>query len=88
MGGRHIGVPVDDTQSEPDLRTWRQRSHQQLHLVDEVASLHLAPVHLLVRPPELTPLGVLDHVALGQVFDLAAGELDQNLTAALWAVTH
>lgn len=70
------------------LRTRSQRRHQQLHLVDKVASLHLAPVYLLVGPPELAPLGVLDHVALGQVFDLAARELYQNLAAALRAVTH
>lgn len=71
-----------------NLRTRSQRSHEELHLVDKVSSLHLAPVDLLVRPPEVAPLGVLDGVALRQLFGLAAGELDQDFAPALWAVTH
>lgn len=70
------------------LWTWGQRGHEELHLVHKVASLHLAPVHLLVRPSEVAPLGVLDHVAFGQLLGLAAGELDQNLAAALRPVAH
>lgn len=70
------------------LWTRSQRGHEELHLVDEVASLHLAPVHLLVWSSEVAPLGVLDHVAFGQLFGLAAGELDQNLAAALRPVAH
>jgi len=72
----------------PTLRTGRQRGHEELHLVDEVPSLHPAPVDLFARPPEVAPLGVLDDVALRQLFGLAAGELDQDFAPALWAVTH
>lgn len=70
------------------LRAGGEGGHEQLHLVDEVAPLHPAPVHLLGRPPELAPLGVLDDVALRQLFDLAARELDQDLAAALRSVAH
>lgn len=70
------------------LRTGSQCSHEELHLVDKVSSLHLAPVDLFARPSEVAPLGVLDDVALRQLFGLATGELDQNLAAALWAVPH
>lgn len=59
-----------------DLRTGSQCRHEELHLVDKVSSLHLAPVHLFVWPPEMAPLAVLDGVALRQLFGLAAGELD------------
>lgn len=62
--------------------------HQDLHLVDEVASLHLAPVDLSAGPPEVAPLGVLDEVVLGQLFAVAAGQLDEDPAAALWAVPH
>lgn len=70
------------------LRTGGERCHEQLHLIDKIASLHLAPVHLLVRAPKVAPLCVLDDVAFWQLFALTARELDQNLAAALWAVTH
>lgn len=70
------------------LRTGSQCSHEELHLVDKVSSLHLAPVDLFAWPSEVTPLGVLDDIALWQIFDLAAGELDQNFAPAFWAVTH
>lgn len=65
-----------------------ERGHEQLHLVHKVASLHLAPVHLLVGAPQVGPLGVLHHLALGLLLVLTAGELHQNLTAALRPVTH
>lgn len=70
------------------LRTRSQCRHQQLHLVHKVSSLHLAPVDLFARPSEVTPLALLDDVALRQLFGLTAGELDQNFAAALRAVTH
>lgn len=70
------------------LRTGSQSSHEELHLVDKVSSLHLAPVDLFAWPSEVAPLGLLDDVALRQLFGLAAGELDQNFAAALWTVTH
>lgn len=70
------------------LRTGSQCSHEELHLVDKVSSLHLAPVHFFARPSEVAPLGLLDDVALWQLFGLAAGELDQNFAPTLWAVTH
>lgn len=70
------------------LRTGSQRRHEELHLVDKVSALHLAPMDLFVRPSEVAPLGVLDDVALWQLFDLAARELHQNFAAALWAVTY
>ena len=72
----------------PPLGAGRERGHEKLHLVHKVPSLHLAPVHLLVGSPQVGPLGVLDHLALGLVLVLAARELDQYLTAALWTVTH
>lgn len=70
------------------LRTGSQRRHEELHLVDKVSALHLAPMDLFVRPSEVAPLGVLDDVALWQLFDLAARELHQNFAAALWAITY
>lgn len=70
------------------LRAGSECSHEELHLVDKVSSLHLAPVDLLAGPSEVAPLGVLDHVALWQLFSLTAGELDQNFTPALWAITY
>lgn len=70
------------------LRTGSQCSHEQLHLVDKVSSLHLAPVDLFAGPSEVTPLGLLDDVALRQVFGLTARKLDQDFAATFWAVTH
>lgn len=70
------------------LWTGSQCCHKKLHLVDEVSSLHLAPVDLLAWPSEVTPLGLLYDVTLGQLFALAAGKLDQNFAPALWSVTH
>lgn len=43
---------------------------------------------LFAGPPEVAPLGVLDDVIFGQLFALAARELDQNSAAALGAITH
>lgn len=62
--------------------------HQELHLVDKVASLHFAPLDLFAGSPEVAPLGVLNDVVFWQLFALAAGELDQNSAAALWTVPH
>lgn len=70
------------------LRTGSQCGHEELHLVDEVSSLHLAPVDLFARPSEVTPLGLLDDVALRQLFGLAARELDQDFASALWTIAH
>lgn len=81
-------MQLGEWKTRPRLRTGSQCSHEQLHLVDKVSSLHPAPVDLFVRPSEVAPLGVLDHVALRQLFGLAAGELDQNFATAFWAVTH
>lgn len=65
-----------------------ERGHQQLHPVDEVASLHAAPVHLAARTPQLAPLGLLHHVALQRLLAVAAGELHRHPAAALRPVTN
>lgn len=70
------------------LRTGSQRCHEELHFVNKVPALHLAPVDLFVWPSEVAPLGLLDDVAFWQLFDLVASELHQNFAPALWAITY
>ena len=60
----------------PSSGAGRERGHEKLHLVHKVASLHLAPVDLFVGAPQVGPLCVLDHLALGLVLVLTARELD------------
>ena len=70
------------------LRTGSKCCHEKLHLVNKVASLHLAPMDFLIGPSEMAPLAVLDDIALGYLFALVARKLDQNLAPTLRTITH